>query len=149
MSSFFTRSQRVTDDDIENMSVWHILHRLFMRRLLARRPKESLENAMVCQVGWARSRIAEDLLRRSKTNSVDVRCTSHTFRCKMLAAYTQFLRIQWGFGRRRGFAAIGFDRLRRVMGENLSEMLLPIQTDASRGSGLLVSSKHALLMAIL
>ena len=149
MSSFFIRSQHVTDDAIKNMSVWHILHRLFMRRLLARRPKESLENAMVCQVGWARSRMAENLLRRSKTNSVDVRCTSHTFRCKKLAAHTQFLRIQWGIGRRHGFAAIGFDRLRRVMRENLSEMLLPIQTDASRGSGLLVSSKHALLMAII
>jgi hypothetical protein len=104
---------------------------------------------MVCQVGWARSRMAENLLRRSKTNYVDVRCTSHAFRCKKLAAQTQFLRIQWGFGRSRGFAAIGFDRLRRVMGKNLSEMLLPIQTNASRGSGLLVSSKHALLMAII
>ena len=66
-----------------------------------------------------------------------------------IAAHTQFLRIQWGVGRRRDVAAIGFDGLRRVMGGNLSEMLLPIQTDASRGSGLLVSSKHALLMAII
>jgi hypothetical protein len=39
-----------------------------MRRLLARRSKASLENAMVYQVGWGRSRMTEDLLRRSKTS---------------------------------------------------------------------------------